>query len=122
MSLQLDKQSEDIRGKIMWLSYKGRQINIVEIKKGYARGGHYHEYDSENTIILGRVEYREEDIVSGKERTKIISAPTTVLIPKNTAHILTAVEDTIFIEFQDSYSDVVFPKYRKIVEDRMRNR
>ena len=42
MNIQFEKEVEDIRGKILFLSYGKKQINLVEIRKGFARGGHYH--------------------------------------------------------------------------------
>jgi len=41
-------------------------------------------------------------------------------VPVNTAHLLIAFEDTIFAEtFDEEYDAKNYPKYRKIVEERM---
>jgi len=121
MGLEFEKEIEDDRGKILF--YKGDKIyvNIAEIKKGFARGGHYHKYDQEHFIISGKVEYFEEDIVTKKETKVIIDKPKLIHVPANTAHLFIALEDTLFAEsFSQEYHAVNYPKYRKIVEERMK--
>lgn len=120
MGLQFEKVVEDARGKIFFLSYHDKKINIVEIKKGFARGGHYHPSGTAQTILTGKIEYREENIESGKERIEIITAPSSVSVPSKTAHLLIALEDTVFVEaFDKQYTATNYDKYRKIVEEKM---
>jgi len=120
MNLQLEKEVQDIRGKIMFISYGKKQVNLVEIKKGFARGGHYHKFESEHILISGTIEYREENIATNQEQIKIITSPSTIKVPPDTAHLLIALQDTIFIEvFDHEYEGTNYPKYRKIVEEKM---
>lgn len=120
MSLQLKQEVEDKRGKILMVTYNDKQINIVEIRKGFARGGHYHEFETSHSIISGKIEYREEDVKSGQEKIRTITAPATVLVPANVAHLLIALEDTVFVElFEKQYSAANYKKYRSIVEEKM---
>ena len=120
MVLILEKEIEDVRGKILFFKHGKLSINLVEIKKGYARGGHYHDYNQEHIIISGKVLCLEENIDTKKECKKIIENPTILNISANTAHLLIALEDTLFIEsFEKEYSAINYPKYRKIVKDRM---
>ena len=122
LNLHLEKTIEDPRGKIVIFSHNHKNINIVEIRKGFARGGHYHDFPSEHILILGNLEYREEDIVTKKEEIRIISAPSTIKAPSNKAHLLIALEDVIFAEvFSDDYNAINYPKYRQIVEERMKS-
>jgi len=46
MILQFEKEHEDVRGKILFFSYGKKYVNLIEIKKGFARGGHYHKTDT----------------------------------------------------------------------------
>lgn len=119
-SLKLDKQFEDVRGKIFFFSHGNTGINLIEIKKGFARGGHYHKYDQVHIIISGKIEIRQENIETGNEEVKIITSPETIRIPQNTAHLFTALVDSSFLEIFDyQYEATTYPKYRKIVEERM---
>jgi quercetin dioxygenase-like cupin family protein len=120
MTLKFEKEVEGVRGKILFCKHENGFINIVEIKKGYARGGHYHKYDQMHFIISGKIEYIEENIETKKVKKKIINNPTKIIIPAKTAHMFTALEDAIFLEsFSKEYHAINYPKYRDIVEKRM---
>ena len=123
MGLEFKKLAEDVRGKILFLEYNGKKsLNIAEIKKGFARGGHYHPYEQYHVILSGKVEYREENLDTKKEQNRIINAPEIIKVPPNTAHLLIALEDTLFFEsFDKDYIATNYPKYRKIVEERMKD-
>ena len=120
MNLQFEKQVEDKRGKILFLSLGTKKINIVEIKKGFARGGHFHNFPSTDIIVYGKIELREENLNNSVEQIKKISAPSIINIQQNTAHLFIALEDSMFIEtFDHEYQAVDYPKYRKIVHERL---
>lgn len=122
MVLSIEKEVSDIRGKILFLSDGIKNINIVEIKKGFARGGHYHKTEQIHVIMTGKIEYREEIPSVGKELIKIITAPDVLKIPANTAHLFIAIEDTVFGEiFDNKYEATDYPKYRMLVEESMNN-
>ncbi len=121
LSLRFEKEVEDVRGKILFLSCGDEKINFVEMKKGFVRGGHYHKIAQYHFIISGKLEYREENVKTGQEQIKIITAPAIIHVPADTAHLLTAIEDTLFVEtFNKELEAAIYPKYRKIVEERMK--
>ena len=120
MNLEFEKQVEDKRGKILFLSLGAKKINIVEIKKGFARGGHFHNFPSTHIIVFGKIELREEDLGNNIEQIKKISAPSIINVQQNTAHLFIALEDSMFIEtFDCEYQAVDYLKYRKIVDERL---
>ena len=120
MELTFEKESEDLRGKIIFLSYGKKKINLVEIKKGFSRGGHYHTFETRHFMISGVIEYREKNIDAGKEKKETISAPAIITVPPMTAHLLTALEDTMFAEeFGQDYSAIEYQEYRKIVTQKL---
>ena len=120
MNLQFEKQVEDKRGKILFLSLGAKKINIVEIKKGFARGGHFHSFPSTHIIVYGKIELMEENMKNNVEQIKKISAPSIINVQSNTAHLFIALEDSMFIEtFDHEYQAVDYPKYRKIVHERL---
>ena len=119
--MELTSQHEDARGKILFFSHGKMQINIVEVKKGFARGGHYHKYDQDHIMLSGTLEVRELDMKSNKETIKIVKSPSILQIPKMVAHLFIALEDTVFAEtFEERYEATNYPKYRKIIEDIMK--
>ena len=121
MSLEFDKITKDKRGKIIWLSSGLEKINIVEIKNGFARGGHYHNHETSHFLISGKIEYREKNIDTGKEKIEIILPPREIKIPPRIAHLLIALEHSIFIETIRDIDDVeIVSEYRKEVNDLMK--
>jgi hypothetical protein len=120
MELRFEKETSDVRGTILFLSYGDKKLNIVEIKQGFSRGGHYHPFDTVHHVILGKLECREKNISSGEEKTHVVSAPAVIFMSAMTAHVLTALEDTIFAEeFGHNYTATDYPEYRKIVTQKM---
>ena len=120
MNLQFEKQVEDKRGSILFLSLGTKKINIVEMKKGFARGGHFHNFPSTDIIVYGKIELIEENLNNSVEQIKKISAPSIINIQQNTAHLFIALEDSMFVEtFDGEYQASDYPKYRKIVDERL---
>jgi dTDP-4-dehydrorhamnose 3,5-epimerase-like enzyme len=121
--LKLEKQTEDARGRIFWFSdNNGREIHLVEVKKGFARGGHYHPFDSMHIVISGKVLYREFDIRTSAETVRQVGPATTINTPAFVAHMIIAEEeDSLFVEiFEKEYEATDYAPYRSIVEERMR--
>ena len=121
MNLQLEKEIEDVRGKIIFYTHNKMKINLVETRKGFARGGHYHSYEQDHILISGQMEVRLCDISTDEETIQTFKVPSVIHIPKNNAHLFIALEDSLFIEtFDSKYEIINFPKYRQIVEERMK--
>lgn len=119
MTLKVTDETNDVRGRIVWLASENKEIHLVEVKKGYARGGHYHPFPSTHFIASGRVIYRENDL-NGNERERVFESNSIITTPANIAHIMIALEDTIFMEIFDlPYRATIFPLFRKIVEENM---
>lgn len=120
MELTFEKESSDVRGKIIFLKYGTKNLNIVEIKKGFSRGGHYHTYETRHYLLSGILEYREKNIKTNSEKIETLSAPAIITVPPMAAHLLTAIEDTMFAEeMGENYSATEYPEYRSIVTQKM---
>ena len=120
MEMQFEKEANDIRGKIMFLRYGDKRINLVETKKGFSRGGHYHAFESKHILISGLVEYREKNLQTNVEKTQTLSAPSVIVTEPMTPHLITAIIDSVFAEeFEQDYSAVDYSEYRKIVNQKM---
>lgn len=117
--MNLTKQSEDLRGKIISISAGKSDIHIVEIKKGYARGGHSHPYLVTLFIIIGKVQYKEQDS-SGLEIVNEVEGPKVITISAHHPHLLLALEDSFIAEiFSEPYVATEFPPYRSAVNEKM---
>ena len=122
MKMRVLKETEDRRGMIIWLESDGKEFHVVETKNGYSRGGHYHPYDSTHVLVSGQLIYRECDIKGEKEINKTVKTGATIFTAANRAHMITAIEDSVFIEiFGSPYKATDFLRYRKIVNDTLRD-
>lgn len=121
MDLRLEKQMEDVRGKIFFFSQENKRFSLVEMKKGFARGGHYHNFDQIHIILTGKIEYHKKDLLRDEEDVEVINSPDSVLIPAKTPHLFIALEDSSFIEiYENSYESTEYPEFRRIVEEKMK--
>ncbi len=59
MKLEFIKSVSDILGTILFYSFGKSAINFVETKKGFSRGGHYHQFKSDHVLLQGKIEFRE---------------------------------------------------------------
>jgi len=119
-NLEYLKTVSDKRGSIIFMKNGPKLVNFVEIKKGFSRGGHFHEFQSLHNLISGKVEYLEFNTRTNEERKVIYEAPFVIDVPPFVAHLLTALEDVLFVEiFNNEYQATEFPKYRKIVEEKI---
>ena len=116
MNLEFEKVVSDRRGSILFLKFGQKNINLVQIKKGFARGGHYHSFESSHYVLSGIIEYKEKNIETEDESITTIKGPATIFVPPMRAHLLIALEDTLFFEaFDTNYSATDYGQYRQIV-------
>ncbi len=119
-NLEYLKTVSDERGSIIFMKNGSKLLNLVEIKKGFSRGGHFHKFQSLHNLISGKVEYLEFNTKTNEEISAIYEAPFVINVPSFVAHLLTALEDVLFVEiFDNEYQSTEFPKYRKIVEEKI---
>lgn len=123
MNLEFLNYSSDIRGIILFCKYGHLSINFLETKKGFLRGGHYHEFPTTHFLIKGKVLFKTLDIKSNYEQNKEYFAPCEIPVLSYMPHLLTALEDCIFIEFFDrEYSAIEYPLYRKLIDHQIQNK
>tara|TARA_B110000495_G_C22838186_1_gene488865 strand:- start:475 stop:849 length:375 start_codon:yes stop_codon:yes gene_type:complete len=123
MGLEFDSHAEDNRGKILFCSHNKSFVRLVEIKKGYSRGGHYHKVNQLHIVISGSLEVKEINIKTKNETTRKIVEPTTMDIPKYHAHLFTALEDSLILEYsKEEIESFEYEEYRKIIKNVMDNK
>ena len=120
MVLSLKNEAGDKRGKILFLTHNAVKINLFEIKRGFARGGHYHPFDVVYILLSGKIEYREFNIKTNTEIIKVLNAPIIINNMTDTANLITAIKDSLFVEiFSHDYKAKIYPKYRKTIEEKL---
>ena len=118
MKLKFKNVDGDRRGRIIFNTYGNKKINLFEIKRECYRGGHWHEYSVEHTIITGKIEYYEFDIKTKKESIRKIFSGTTFTTLPFTATMMVGLEDSIYTEvYEGNYHSEVYLPYRKTVEE-----
>ena len=121
-NLSIENQFQDSRGKIFFCKFGDININLIEINEGYARGGHFHNFDSEHIILTGEIKYFENDLITNSELVKIIKNPEIIITKSNIAHMFLGIKNSYFVEtFSGNYDAIFFNKYRKIVDEKMKN-
>jgi hypothetical protein len=119
--LEFIKSVNDVRGTIMFYSFGKLIIHLVETKKGFSRGGHYHKFKSDHILLQGKIEFKELHLDTNMEQIRILSAPYIISVEPNVAHILTALEDSLFLEcFDTKYSAIDYLPYRNIINEKIK--
>jgi hypothetical protein len=110
----------DKRGSILFNEYGTKKINLFEIKKECYRGGHWHNYSVEHTIVSGKIKYHEFDLKTNQESiTEFFSGSTFTTLPFK-ATLMIGLEDSIFTEiYEGNYSSQIYLPYRKLVEEKI---
>ena len=83
---------------ILFCSFGKSAVHLVQTKKCFSRGGHYHPFKSDHFLLRGKIEFKEIDIDTNIEKIRIIQAPYTISVEPNIAHLLTALDDSLFLE------------------------
>jgi len=119
--LEFSKSVNDVRGTILFYSFGKLIIHFVETKKGFSRGGHYHKFKSDHMLLQGKIEFKELHLDTNMEQIRILSAPYIISVEPNVAHLLTALEDSLFLEcFDTEYSAIDYIPYRNIINEKIK--
>lgn len=117
--LDVELIHQDKRGSLHSLKLKGKEILIVFSAKGAPRGGHYHRKNQQHIVLEGSFLYREIDARNPKkEIQKKLKAGDVVEVKAYRAHLFTALEESIMIEFKkDKRKAIIYEPYRKSVNE-----
>ena len=110
----------DQRGEIRRFSLQGTDFAAISTKKGFYRGGDFHNVVQYIVVVRGEFEVttreNERDVVTKKRAGELVSFPP--MIP----HLLKALTDSVFIEWLDGPFHVEhYLPYRKLVEEQLKN-
>lgn len=110
--------SSDGRGEIFEIGDIGDlHLNVLTVKKGKVRGGHYHNYDEEFSVIYGKIEFHSgyED----QDELTIFHAGDTIVTTPNVPHYVLALEDSVMLEFRPigtEFKAIDYGPFRKLAE------
>lgn len=118
--LKMETVHEDERGGIYVISLDdGKDVVLNTTKKGFARGGCYHEHNDENFVVIrGMVRLW----VDGHE--EVYHPGMSEYIPKGAPHMMKALDDCITMEWgatraeKNSYDEKLRASVAKINEGR----
>lgn len=119
--VEIKQLQKDARGEVYKITFGEREFMFVTTYKGASRGGHSHKLDIRPIFVSGSFKYRY--IENGKELEKIVKAGDVIDVEPGTVHMLTALEDSVFVEeMLKDQQTTNYPPWRKIVEDFLKSR
>ena len=113
-------KDEDVRGQRWNFQDNENLISLFEIKKGFSRGGQYHKNEVTHVLISGKIEYRKENVLTGKEEISMLDSFSSTLLPPNTSDLITALEDSVMVGiYKNEPEKKYYEKHSRIVKEKM---
>ena len=113
-------KDEDVRGQRWNFQDNENLISLFEIKKGFSRGGQYHKNEVTHVLITGKIEYRKENVLTGKEEISMLDSFSSTLLPPNTSDLITALEDSVMVGiYKNELEKKYYEKHSRIVKEKM---
>ena len=110
---------DDPRGSTFKLSLgEGGDFLFLNMVKGSFRGGHYHPFESFHLVLKGRIWFEFVEVSTGRRSEVVVEAMEIVYIPAGVAHLLKALEDSMFMEPAGGLTEN-YPPQRRFVEEFM---
>jgi len=100
------KRWSEERGEFVQISYREeiRHLALFEIRRGFSRGGHYHERKEEIFyIVSGKIEARFLDLDTHEKGTHVFGKGDRLRIRPRCAHLFTGLEDTWIVEYSPQF-------------------
>lgn len=110
----------DPRGSTFRMALDGRDYLFLNVAKGSFRGGHYHPRETFHLVLKGRLWFEFVDTLSDRKAETIAEPMDVVHIPAGVAHLIKALEDSMFMEPFESLIEA-FPPQRSIVDKFLRS-
>ena len=97
-----EKRWEEERGEFAQIAYQEeiRHLAVLEIRKGFTRGKHYHEKKEEVFYVVhGKLKGRFIDIDTAQEDEKFFEKGDKIRIKPRCGHLFYGLEDTLVVEY-----------------------
>ena len=111
----LNEIISDRRGTNVFTTIKRHKAMVSYTKKGYYRGGDYHNCDQLFYVIKGRVKYWIK--IKGKEKVMILKEGDMYIAKASNPHLIKALMDVVFLEvfLGKDTNTFYYEEYRKRV-------
>ncbi len=96
------KRWEEERGEFVQVAYQEafRHLAAFEIRKGYARGSHYHEKKEEVFYVFrGKIKASFMDVDTLQKEERILKKGDKIRVMPRCGHLFYGLEDTLVIEY-----------------------
>jgi quercetin dioxygenase-like cupin family protein len=103
----LERTGTDRRGSTFKAVIAGKEYRFLEMRKGALRGGHYHDRETLHIVLWGRIKFEIADPLTSEQIKIEVKPMEAVKIPAGKAHLLEAVEDSLFMEPLDTEKSTV---------------
>ncbi len=102
------KRWEEERGEFVQVAYREtmHHLAVFEIRKGYARGDHYHENKEEIFYVFqGKIKVSLIDMDTGQKEERILEKGDKMRVKTRCGHRFYGLEDTLVIEYSPQVYD-----------------
>jgi len=102
------KRWEEERGEFVQVAYQEAFCHLAafEIRKGYARGSHYHEKKEEIFYVFrGKIKASFKDMDTFQEEERILKKGDKIRVKPRCGHLFYGLEDTLVIEYSPQSYD-----------------
>ncbi len=103
----LERTGTDRRGSTFKAAIEGKEYLFHEMRKGALRGGHSHDRESIHLVLSGCIKFEIVDPKTLEQTEMIVKPMEAVQIPAGKAHLLEALEDSLFMEALDKEKSTV---------------
>jgi dTDP-4-dehydrorhamnose 3,5-epimerase-like enzyme len=102
------KRWEEERGEFVQISYReeSRHLVLFEIRKGFSRGGHFHERKNEVFYIFrGAIRATFLDVDTLESEEHVLGKGDRIRIQPRCGHLFYGLEDTLVVEYSPQVFD-----------------
>ena len=102
------KRWSEERGEFVQVAYleEIRHLALFEIKRGFSRGGHYHERKEEIFyIVSGKIKASFLDLDTREKAEGTFEKGDRLRIRPRCAHVFSGLEDTVIVEYSPQFYD-----------------
>jgi len=94
-------------------TFGDQEYKVMELKKGFGRGGDVHPNKQHTMVLVGKVEYRIK--YHDGENKGVLQSGEKITIPENHPHIFISLIDSILFEWREgTYEFEYYGPYRKL--------
>jgi dTDP-4-dehydrorhamnose 3,5-epimerase-like enzyme len=102
------KRWSEERGEFVQISYREeiRHLALFEIRRGFTRGGHYHERKEEIFyIVSGKIEAKFLDLDTREKAERVFEKGDRLRIRPRCGHLFSGLDDTLIVEYSPQFFD-----------------